>query len=425
MLHYFKRNLGVATGLFAVAIAANAEGGPVDLQPPSFSNPTSVTNPLFPVSAVRQSIKLGEEGGEPMRVELALLPETRTFEWNGQSVETLASLYIAYVGREVAEVAVDYFAQADDGSVWYFGEEVDNYEDGRVADHGGSWLAGRDGPPGLIMPADPQVGDVYHPENIPGLVYEEVTVQAIGEAVEGPRGPVTGAVRVEEHLMEGTKEHKVFAPGYGEFRAEAEDERVTMAIAVPTDSVSGDMPAELAALRAAARALFDAAPSGDANALSEQVGKAADAWQRLEGQALPKLLAEQAGEAVAALRAAAEEGEAADLRQAAVDLARAVLDLELQYRSPAEVDLGRLDAWTRQSIVDAEGGDGDAAAGSVAILETIWRRLRHAIEPGAAGPIQDRLAELRAAADDQDFEAALAGAVALVTDLEGVTATPE
>ncbi len=424
-MQHFKRTLGVATGLLALAVAASAEGGPVDLQPPSFSNPTNITNPLFPVSAVRQSVKLGEESGEPMRVELTLLPETRTFEWNGRSVETLASHYIAYVGREVAEVAVDYFAQADDGSVWYFGEEVDNYEDGRVADHGGSWLAGRDGPPGLIMPADPQVGDVYHPENIPGLVYEEVTVQATGETVEGPRGPVTGAARVEEHLMEGTTEHKVFAPGYGEFRAEAEDELVTMAIAVPTDSVSGEMPAELAALRGAARALFDAAPSGIANALSEQVDNAADAWQRLEGENLPKLLAEQAAEAVAALRAAAEEEEAEDLRQAAVDLARAVLDLQLQYRPPAEVDLGRLDAWTRQLIVDAEGDDGDATSGTVAILQTIWRRLRHAVDPGGAGAIEDRLAELRAAADDEDFDAALAGARALAADLEGLTAKPQ
>ena len=72
MLHHFKRTLGATTGLLAMGIAASAEGGPVDLQPPSFRDPTSITNPLFPVSAVRQSVKLGEEGGEPMRVELSI-----------------------------------------------------------------------------------------------------------------------------------------------------------------------------------------------------------------------------------------------------------------------------------------------------------------------------------------------------------------
>src|SRR5688500_13396359 len=59
MLHHFKRILGVAVGLVAVAIGVDAEGGSVDLQPPSFSNPTNITNPLFPVAAVRQSLKLG------------------------------------------------------------------------------------------------------------------------------------------------------------------------------------------------------------------------------------------------------------------------------------------------------------------------------------------------------------------------------
>src|SRR3712207_7251147 len=52
-----------------------------------------------------------------------------------------------------------------------------NYEDGVVADTHGTWLAGRDGPPGMIMPADPSPGQVYRPENIPDLVFEEVTVK--------------------------------------------------------------------------------------------------------------------------------------------------------------------------------------------------------------------------------------------------------
>ena len=88
----------------------------------------------------------------------------------------------------------------------------------------------------MIMPADPQVGDVYHPENIPDLVYETVTVLETDQSVDGPRGSVDGAIRTEEVLMDGAIEHKTFAPGYGEFGAEAEDELVTVAIAVPIDA---------------------------------------------------------------------------------------------------------------------------------------------------------------------------------------------
>ena len=90
------------------------------------------------------------------------------------------------------EAARDYYAQGADGSVWYFGEEVDNYEDGVVVDHEGTWLAGPEGPPGMIMPAQPAVGAVYRPENIPGVVLEEDTVKAVDQTVQGPRGPVLG-----------------------------------------------------------------------------------------------------------------------------------------------------------------------------------------------------------------------------------------
>ncbi len=126
--------------------------------------------------------------------------------------------YVAYLDRRMVEVALDYFAQADDGSVWYFGEAVSNYKDGVVADHEGSWIAGKDGPPGMIMPAHPKRGDVYRPENIPGLVFEEDTVQSAGATVDGPRGRVEGAIVVREHLMDNTFEDKVFAPGYAEFQ---------------------------------------------------------------------------------------------------------------------------------------------------------------------------------------------------------------
>jgi hypothetical protein len=104
----------------------------------------------------------------------------------------VVSQYVAYVGHRIREVAIDYYAQADDGAVWYFGEDVANYEDGVVADHGGTWLSGKDGPPGMIMPGDPKVGAVYRPENIPGKVFEQDTIRSIDETVDGP-GARSGA----------------------------------------------------------------------------------------------------------------------------------------------------------------------------------------------------------------------------------------
>ena len=50
----------------------------------------------------------------------------------------------------------DWFAQDDDGNVWYFGEDVDNYNpDGSIRDHAGAWEAGMNGAiAGIIMLAD-------------------------------------------------------------------------------------------------------------------------------------------------------------------------------------------------------------------------------------------------------------------------------
>lgn len=119
----------------------------VDLTMPTFPDPTNVTNPLFPVSLQESVLMLGHVDGKPFRTEVTLLPETRIIEWEGQRVETLVSQYNAYLDGRIEEVAYDYYAQADDGSVWYFGEDVFDFRDGAIVVTEGTWLAGRDGPP--------------------------------------------------------------------------------------------------------------------------------------------------------------------------------------------------------------------------------------------------------------------------------------
>jgi hypothetical protein len=96
----------------------------VDLAQPTFSHPTTITNPLFPISDLHSVLMLGHVDGKPFRTEVTLLPETEIVEWNGVKVETLVSQYVAYLDGRIQEVALDRYAQADDGSVWYFGEDV-------------------------------------------------------------------------------------------------------------------------------------------------------------------------------------------------------------------------------------------------------------------------------------------------------------
>jgi hypothetical protein len=386
----------------------------VDRTTPVFSRPAEITNPLFPVAAVAQSLQLGTADGEPFRAEVTLLPATKPITWNGRQVPTRIHQYVAYSNGRILEVALDWYAQADDGSVWYFGEDVFNYEDGVVADTDGTWLAGKHGPPGMIMPADPSPGQVYRPENIPELVFEQVTVKSTGQTVPGPRGPVDGALVVSELHLDGKTEAKTFAPGYGEFSAGGGGgDLETVALAVPVDAAGGPPPAELATLTAGARSSFDAAGAGRWADAASTVDAMAAAWQRLEGTDPPRLLARQTTTTLAALGKAVDARDPARARQVALRVEQAALDLELRHRPPAEVDLARMDLWARQLQVDAAAEDAAGVAGDVATLQVIWDRAGQTAAPAAGDRVTARLAALRKSAGEENLEAAAAAVPAL------------
>ena len=391
----------------------------IDLAEPSFSDPTLITNPLFPISELTQVIQLGVDAGESLRVEATLLPETKTIDWNGQPVETLVSQYVAYLDGRIVEVANDFYAQADDGAVWYFGEDVFNYEDGVVANTDGTWLAGKDGPPGMIMPTDPQVGDVYRPENIPGFVFEEVTVKATDQTVDGPQGPVKGAIVIQELLMDGTLEEKSFAPGYGEFSAKTDTEDITVALGVPFDAQPGAAPAALETMSTGAADIFEAAPTENWNAITATVATMTTAWETYRAGDMPPVLSTQMSDALAALTEAADAQDPGDTRQAAVDLGRASLDLQLQHRSLTEVDLARLELWTQQLLVDLDANDRSAASGDVATLESVWARVAHTVDQPMVEQSDTELAGLRTAVDSGDLSAATDTATRLRVLLNG------
>ena len=359
----------------------------VDLVAPPFSSSTTVTNPLFPISSLRSAILNGRADGRPLKIETTLLPDTRVIEWSpGQCVRTLVSQFVAFRGGRIQEVALDFYAQADDGSVWYFGEDVFNYRRGVVHDTGGSWLAGKDGPAAMIMPAQPAAGMVYRPENVPGLVFEEVTVKRTGITVQGPRGPVAGAMVAGELHDDGSREDKVFAPGYGEFRSADETDLEAMALAVPTDALAAPMPAELARLR---RDAFK--PS--------RIDRMRAAWRALRRRGVPPRLV---GPMTRALR-----------RRAAFAIADAALDLQLQYRQREAVDRDRFALWARRTRIDARAGALAAVRGDTATLEWIRDRIAGSLGPVRLARLDRRLTELGSAVADEDLAAAAEVAGAL------------
>ena len=247
----------------------------VDLVAPPFSSPTKITNPVLVISTLHSAVLNGTVDDKAFRTDMMLLPGTRIIEWpEGRPVETLVSQYVAYLDGRIEEVALDHYAQDDDGSVWYFGEDVFNYKDGVIADREGTWLAGRDGPAAMIMPANPQVGEVYLPENTPGFVFEQVRVKAVDQTVQGPRRPGRGSDHRERAHQDGSREDKTFAPGYGEFFTGSGGDVEALALAVPIDKLSGPVPAELETLA-----------SGPSTMAAKQ-----QAWRNLQARPVPPRL---------------------------------------------------------------------------------------------------------------------------------------
>jgi len=82
------------------------------------------------------------------------------------------------------EETLDWYAQDRDGNVWYFGESSKEYDTGGVASTEGSWEAGVDGAkPGIIMKANPKVGDSYRQEYYAGNAEDMGDVVSLGETV--------------------------------------------------------------------------------------------------------------------------------------------------------------------------------------------------------------------------------------------------
>jgi hypothetical protein len=390
----------------------------VDLTRPSFSNPTSITNPLHPSSKLAQVIYGGQVDGKPLRTEFTLLPGTKTITWDGQRVETVVLQYLNYLDGRIEEVALDWFAQADDGAVWYFGEDVFNYAEGAVANTKGSWIAGKGGPPAMIMPASPKVGNVYRSENIPAVVFEEVTVKTVGQTVQGPSGPVGGALTASELHFDGKREDKVFAPGYGEFstgdpRADLE----LASLAVPTDARPGPVPAKLAALSGAVRAAFDRVGGNDWSGAATATGRLRQARDAYRSDGVPDQLAAQMRRDIDTLAGAVAARTPTEAHAAALRVAQNDLDLQLQHRSVVEIDLARLRLWARQLRVDAAAGDRGAVAGDVTTMEWIRDRVRHTFDQATAARLDGQLRGLRAAADNHDVAAAARAAPALLRTL--------
>jgi hypothetical protein len=390
----------------------------VDLLMPVFTNPTVITNPLFPVSSQASVLMLGHVDGKPFRTEVTLLPVTRVIDWQGLRVETVVSQYNAYLDGRITELAYDFYAQADDGSVWYFGEDVFDFVDGAIVTTEGTWLAGRDAPAAMIMPGRPEVGDVYRPENAPGFVFEEVTVREVGITLDGPLGPIAGGLLAHELHADGSTEDKLFAPGYGEFQTGGDGDLEALAIAVPTDASTGPVPADLTAMGGGALRVFDLAGARSWSRAADEVTGIRTAWATVRAGPLPKPVTPLLARAIERLDRAVAARNPAGARNAAIQVARLAYDLQLRHRPQPDVDLARFDLWAAQVLVDVAARDVAGVRADVFALDYSRDRFVHVLDASLARRLNTWLGDLQAAVASDDLAAAAAAATALRAELK-------
>jgi hypothetical protein len=118
----------------------------------------------------------------------------------------------------LVEVSRNFMAtDKNTGDVYYFGEDVDNYKNGKVVNHESAWRAGTAGARfGLMIPAKPAAGQAFYQEIAPKVAMDRVEIVSTNETVKTPAGTFEHCVHLRETTpLERDVSHKYYAPGIG------------------------------------------------------------------------------------------------------------------------------------------------------------------------------------------------------------------
>src|SRR5262249_41893396 len=119
------RRLRVVSGVIALGFA-----GHLAQAAPTFSTPLAFTNPYHPFILGGVKVFKGKKDGKASLIVDVYLDATRTFHVGTAPVDTRVLQETEFSGGELVEISRNFFAQADDGTIYYFGELVDSYRNG-------------------------------------------------------------------------------------------------------------------------------------------------------------------------------------------------------------------------------------------------------------------------------------------------------
>jgi hypothetical protein len=168
-------------------------------------------NPYF---ILEPGYQLVLEGPGAERLVVTVLDETVTVD----GVETRVVEERETKNGQLVEVSRNFFAISSRNDVYYFGEDVDVYKNGKIVNHEGAWRSGVSGARfGLMMPAAPRVGAKYYQEVAPKLAMDRAEIVALDVSMATPAGAFTRVLKIEETtpLERGAREFKYYAEGVG------------------------------------------------------------------------------------------------------------------------------------------------------------------------------------------------------------------
>jgi hypothetical protein len=196
--------LPVSTALAAEAKTYNPSINPADFEP-------RIAHKYFTLEPGTKFTYKRETSRGTEHVETIVLRETKQV----MGVTATVVREIEWLNDTLIEDTRNWYAQDRSGNIWYFGEAVDNYENGMLADHEGSWEAGVEGAkPGIVMVKEPKAGESF-PQ---GSSEDMRSVVSLGASVSVPQGKFEDCLKVRDwNEDEGTatSKHKYFCAGLG------------------------------------------------------------------------------------------------------------------------------------------------------------------------------------------------------------------
>jgi hypothetical protein len=178
------------------------------------------SNKWFPLEPGTQSVRLGRlNRGHRQLTHRRVFTVTNVFK-TIDGVRAVAVLDQDIDAGQVAEQALDFFAEDKRGTVWYLGSYTEAYEGGQFVNAADAWLAGVDGgEAGIMMPPKPRTGTPeYVQARVPGDDPDVAKVLKTGVRNCVPFKCYRNVLVIQEGGPGG--EAKYFAPGVGGIRTE-------------------------------------------------------------------------------------------------------------------------------------------------------------------------------------------------------------